>query len=153
MGENGVQEDVGMDLALPWELQSSSPALWGRSRSHQDAESVPGREERPRLKFYRTQEGAPTAHGVRGHPAKVTGHGDYRAESAADNGPHLALPQAFWVTKATQSLLRVSVPLSTQYGAQTKEVLSQRQVDSKLKTTKTKRIDSHGFQQPKQFLH
>lgn len=56
-----------MDLALPWELQSNSPSLWGRSRSHQDAESVPGREGRPSLKFYVDTRRGPELQTEHGH--------------------------------------------------------------------------------------
>lgn len=113
-----------MDLALPWELQSSSPSLWGRSRSHQDAESVPGREERPSLKFYRRGPGCRQSVGTasQGHWARGLQSG-----KPADDGALLALPQAFLVTKAIQSLLWVSVSLSTRCRAQTKEVLLQTQ--------------------------
>ena len=56
-----------MDLALPWELPSNSPSLWGRSRSHQDAESVPGREGRPSLKFYVDTRRGPELQTEHGH--------------------------------------------------------------------------------------
>lgn len=38
--------------------------------------------------------------------------GSYRVESVVDNGACPALPQAFWVMKAIQPLLWVSVSLS-----------------------------------------
>lgn len=46
-----------MDLVLPWELQSSSPSLWGRSRDHQNAKRIPGREWRPSFKFPKNRGG------------------------------------------------------------------------------------------------
>lgn len=148
MGENGVQEDVGMDLALPWELQSSSASLWGRSRSIQDVESVPGREERPSFKFYRTQEGAGLQTECGHAQPRSPGVGGYRAGSAAHGGAHPAPPQAFWFRRQFSPCSGSQCLSLYKAGLRLRRFSSKLKVDSKLKTT-TKWIDSHCFQQPK----
>lgn len=47
------------ELVLPWELQSSSPSLWGRSRDHENVNQVPGGVQWPGLKFHKDRRRGP----------------------------------------------------------------------------------------------
>ena len=44
---------LSLDLVLPWELQSTSPFLWGRSRGYQNAKHIPSRKGWPSLKMHK----------------------------------------------------------------------------------------------------
>lgn len=96
-----------MDLVLPWELQSSPPSLWGRSRDHQNGKRIPGRVEWPGLKCHKDRRRGPhcgqsvVTHN-NGHQAQASPEDflrwSYRVENAPDDGVVFPLPQVCCVT-------------------------------------------------------